>query len=130
VSYGEVSGRLQVYARAFRSIRLLETVAEHVGDQFVWRAPIALEMQSCGTPGAHWDVAARTLTLCYEMADDFAQLYRDYAENQTPPLGTFPLRVPAFITLAGALAAGLVLGYGAGWRQRRAARTATNAASK
>ena len=38
-------------------------------------------MQSCGDPNAEWKVAVRQEILCYEMAEDFAELYRGYAEN-------------------------------------------------
>jgi hypothetical protein len=35
-------------------------------------------MQTCGFPDARWDVATNKLTLCYELAVEFADLYRDY----------------------------------------------------
>jgi len=68
-----------IYARGFRQIRLLETLAEHLSDRFVWRGPIGLEMSPCGEPGARWDLSARKIIVCYELAVDFADLYRDYA---------------------------------------------------
>jgi Putative metallopeptidase len=76
--YGEGKGGYDVYARGFRSIRLLETVAEHAADQYVWRRPFALEMQTCGSPNAHWELTTQKLTLCYELAGEFSDLYRDY----------------------------------------------------
>jgi hypothetical protein len=83
VVYGEAKGRLEANARAARSILLLETVAEHVGEEFVWPAPFSLEMQSCGFPNASWTLATRKLTLCYELAADFEELYRDYGAAPT-----------------------------------------------
>jgi hypothetical protein len=35
-------------------------------------------MQSCGAPKANWDIANHKITTCYELAADFAMLYRDY----------------------------------------------------
>jgi hypothetical protein len=35
-------------------------------------------MLSCGTPNAHFDVQMHSLTVCYELAEDFANLYRGY----------------------------------------------------
>jgi hypothetical protein len=78
VVYGEAKGRLELSAQAARSNRLLETVAQHVADEFVWPAPFTLEMQSCGFPNARWDLSTSKLTLCYELAADFGELYRAY----------------------------------------------------
>jgi Putative metallopeptidase len=61
-----------------RSIRLLETVAERASDELAWPAPLTLEMQSCGFPNARWDLRMRTVTLCYELGVEFADLYRDF----------------------------------------------------
>jgi hypothetical protein len=35
-------------------------------------------MKTCGEPAAHWNFPSRTLTVCYEIAADFARLYRGY----------------------------------------------------
>ena len=35
-------------------------------------------MQSCGFPNARWDLLTHKLILCYELATDFADLYRGY----------------------------------------------------
>jgi Putative metallopeptidase len=78
VVYGDAKGTLEAGASALRSIMLLETVADHVADALVWPAPFAIEIQSCGFPNAQWDIKTRRLTLCYELAADFAELYRDY----------------------------------------------------
>jgi putative metallopeptidase DUF4344 len=78
VVYSPAEGRAAVAERVNRSIRLLETVAGHAADDFVWPAPFTLEMQSCGFPNARWDLPSHKLTLCYELAADFADLYRDY----------------------------------------------------
>jgi hypothetical protein len=90
VVYGPDKDERQAYERSFRSLRLLETVAEHASEEWIWRAPFTLEVQSCGDPGSHWVLPTRTLTLCYEMAADFAQLYRDYASD--PALPRFKFR--------------------------------------
>jgi Putative metallopeptidase len=63
------------------SIRWLETVAAHAADEFVWPAPFTLEMQSCGSPNARWDLATHKLTLCTKLAADFADLYRSYGNG-------------------------------------------------
>jgi Putative metallopeptidase len=63
----------------------LETVVEYAEADYVWPSPFTLEMQSCGRPGSYWDDEARKITLCYELAFDFAELYRAYVP-MTPVL--------------------------------------------
>ena len=82
VVYGEAKGEPDTFARLFRSIRLLETVAEVAAEEYVWRRPLTLEMRTCGNPGARWNVVRARVTVCYEMAAEFAQLYRDYIISQ------------------------------------------------
>jgi hypothetical protein len=76
ISYGEAKGPLEGYARAFRDIRFLETLAEYFGDRYAWPKPFVMVMESCGEVGANW--RSRKLRICYEMVQDFAELYRDY----------------------------------------------------
>lgn len=85
VIYGEAKSELEVYAQTFRTLRFLETIAELATDRFAWRAPIMMEMRSCGGVGARWTISTRPLHICYEMAQDFADLYRDYAQNRQRP---------------------------------------------
>jgi hypothetical protein len=40
--------------------------------------PVTLEMLSCGFPNARWDPRIRTVTLCYELAVEFTDLYRGF----------------------------------------------------
>lgn len=75
VKYGE-SQKFGIYVRGFKEIRFLEILAAHISDRFVLRGPISLEMLECGEPNAHWDLSARKIFVCYELAVDFAELYR------------------------------------------------------
>ena len=75
--YGDARGKLAVYAQTFRNLQFLETIADLAADHFAWREPIVMEMRSCGDAGAMWTIPARRLHICYEMARDFAELYRD-----------------------------------------------------
>ena len=82
VGYGAAEGALKVYAETFRALGFLEIIADLAADRFAWRAPIVMEMRSCGQVGARWTIPTRTLHICYEMAQDFAHLYRDYARSR------------------------------------------------
>jgi hypothetical protein len=78
VVYGDAKGKLEIAAEIARSIRLLDGVAAQSSELVVWPAPFSLETQTCGFINAKWDQSTRKLTLCYELAEDFAELYRDY----------------------------------------------------
>src|SRR6266478_1926819 len=84
VSYGNADGNFEGFARAFRAIRILETVAERSASTYVWSAPFTLEMQSCDGPNAGWDDETRTVKICYQLAFDFAQLYLAYVQAAPP----------------------------------------------
>jgi hypothetical protein len=90
VSYGDAEGVYEAFARAFRSTRLLETVAERSASLYAWEKPYTLQMLSCDGPNASWDDETRTLKICYQLSFDFAQLYEAYV--QPPPA---PPRVAA-----------------------------------
>lgn len=78
VVYGDAKGKLEVAAQMARSIRLLDGVAARSSELVVWPAPFSLEMQTCGFINAQWVRSTRKLTLCYELAEDFTELYRNY----------------------------------------------------
>jgi hypothetical protein len=80
-AYDPGSGNLDTYYRSFRAIKFLETLSEHTSDRYVLPRPIALVMGNCGDSNAWWDQNTRKVTLCYEMADDFADLFKGYREK-------------------------------------------------
>ena len=81
VAYGDAKGRLAEVAEALKSIGILEAVAVHSAEAFAWPAPFKLELQTCGFSNARWDLPSHTLTVCYELAADFAELYRAYGKT-------------------------------------------------
>ena len=87
VVYGDGKGRFDGLAQLARSIQFLETVAGRSEADYVWPTPFTLEMQTCGHPGADWDDETRTVTMCYESAFDFAELYRAYVQPRPAPTG-------------------------------------------
>jgi hypothetical protein len=78
VVYGPVEGRGAHTRQVLMSVGALETIADHFADQYAWPAPFTLEMASCGFPNGRWDLQSHKLILCYELAADFADLYRGY----------------------------------------------------
>jgi Putative metallopeptidase len=83
VVYGEAKGKLALYASIFRASRFLETIVEQVADRFAWPAAITVEMRTCGEANARWTIATRTLHVCYELAEEFVDLYRDFGGDRT-----------------------------------------------
>jgi hypothetical protein len=77
--YGPAEGRAATARQVLLSVRLLQTVAEHVANDYLWSVPFALEMQSCGLANARWDLETHKLVMCYELANEFTDLYRAYA---------------------------------------------------
>ena len=82
-AYADIA-QYEFIKRAFGHMRLLETLAEHLSDRYVWRGPVAFEMTTCSQAGAFWDVSLRKIVVCYELAIDYADLHRDYSEHEIP----------------------------------------------
>ena len=78
VVYGPAEGRLEVIAKVFRILKLLETVANFAAERYAWPRPITVEMVTCGQPNAYWDTDEYKLVVCYELGRDFALLFRDF----------------------------------------------------
>jgi Putative metallopeptidase len=81
IVYGPGNGRYDTHAEVARHIQLLEAIAENLSDRFVWRSPISLELQTCGEPNARWEWRSKKVIVCYEMADEFADLYRKFGRS-------------------------------------------------
>ena len=75
----EENETFDVQARILRHMGLLETFAEHAADRYVWPVPFSIEARSCGEANARW--RQRTLTLCYELANEFTELFLGYSET-------------------------------------------------
>ena len=84
ITYEPAKGKLDTLARSFRAIGFLETLADYAS-RYVLPKPIALVMKSCGDTNAWWDPPSLTETLCYEMAEDFVELYNGYTEKKPAP---------------------------------------------
>ena len=82
IAYGPAAGELAIIAEAVKSMRILETISHLLSDQYVLPKPVSLEMQTCGETGARWDLTAKAVVVCYEIAQEFSQLYRTYRKTQ------------------------------------------------
>ena len=87
VIYGSGNGQYDVYAAVARQMKILEAMAEHLSDHYVWRAPISLEMQTCGDANARFEFRTKKVIVCYELAAELAELYRMYGNTMAFTLG-------------------------------------------
>ena len=78
VIYGDAEGTLAPFARAFREVRFLELLAEYAASRYLWPAPMVMEMRSCGEAGARWTIPTRRMHICYELAQEFAELFSEH----------------------------------------------------
>lgn len=78
VTYGDGKGDLAPFAAGFRAVHFLDVAAKNAAELLAWKAPFTLEMQTCGFINAAWVADTRKLTLCYELAQDFAELFRTF----------------------------------------------------
>jgi hypothetical protein len=85
VIYGTGEGEFAPYAEAFRSMRLLEAFADYAS-RYAWPAPFVMEMRTCGEVGARWTIPTRRLHICYELAQEFLELFRDYGAESIASL--------------------------------------------
>jgi len=91
VLYGKPEGSLDIFEKAFRATGMMERVADRMTDQYAWRKSFAIEAKSCGTSGANWSIPQHKVIVCYELADEFVQLYKLHGEEPlaslSPPSG-------------------------------------------
>ena len=69
-----------VQAKILRDMGLLDVLAAHAADRYVWPKPFSMVARSCGDPNATWNIGTKTLTLCYELASEFIELYLGYSK--------------------------------------------------
>jgi hypothetical protein len=81
VAYEAGQGNLERYARSFQSVALLEALSDYASSRYALPRPIKMVMASCGDANAAWVSSANTETLCYELADDFFDLYEGFTTN-------------------------------------------------
>ena len=92
IIYGKAEGTFDLFEKVARVTGLMERVADRLVDLYVWKKPFTIEVQTCGSPEATWVGPEHKITLCYELADEFVQLYKLHGEDPlaslSPPAGS------------------------------------------
>lgn len=73
--------KFAVQASVLRNMGLFEAFAAHAADRYAWPKPFSMVARSCDEPNATWNIGEKTLTLCYELANEFIQLFDSYART-------------------------------------------------
>ncbi|MEL7153861.1 MAG: DUF4344 domain-containing metallopeptidase [Pseudomonadota bacterium] len=73
VTYGESDS---IWREVLQEQELLEYVADYLAASFDLEDGLAFEAAECGEANAFWDPDARTVTLCYELLEDYQDLAR------------------------------------------------------
>ena len=68
-----------IQARILRHMGLLEAFAANAADRYAWPNPLTIEARSCGMANARW--RRRVLTLCYELANEFIEVFLGYSSK-------------------------------------------------
>ena len=85
VNYAE-PGEYSTIATLGQKLQILESVAEWLSEDFVWKTPISLEMQQCGEDaGTRWLPTVKKVIICYEMIREFIQLHRKFGQAALVP---------------------------------------------
>jgi len=75
-----------VLATLGKKLQILETVAQWLSEDFVWKTPISLEMSECGDEvGTRWLPREKKIVMCYEMIREFIQLHRQFGQVALVP---------------------------------------------
>jgi hypothetical protein len=92
IVYGKAEGKYDLFEKVARVTGVMERVADRLVDLYVWKKPFTIEVQTCGSSGAQWVGPEHKITLCYELADEFVQLYKLHGEaplaSLSPPAGS------------------------------------------
>jgi len=75
----EESEKLAIQGRILRHMGLLEAFAAQAADRYAWPNPLTIEARSCGMANARW--RQRVLTLCYELANEFIEVFLGYSSK-------------------------------------------------
>jgi putative metallopeptidase DUF4344 len=81
IIYGKAEGSYDIFERALRVTQIMERVADRLADLYAWKKPFAIEVRMCGDTNANWNVREHKVFLCYELAEEFVQLYKLHGEE-------------------------------------------------
>lgn len=85
ITYNEVSGTLKIAADAFRASGVFEDVAKELQTHYALPHAVSFEAKRCGEPNAYYDADTVGIIFCYELMQDFIELYTDDLKQPAIP---------------------------------------------
>lgn len=77
VKYHDGGQRLRLAERAFRASGIFDDVAEHVRKGYRINRPVLFSARRCGEANAFYDPDTIEIIFCYELMQDYMELYSD-----------------------------------------------------
>lgn len=75
ITYRDPGRRLKFAADAFRKSGVFEEVADQLRHRFALRQPVGFSAEQCGEANAFYDPDTSEIIFCYELMQDFMELY-------------------------------------------------------
>jgi hypothetical protein len=85
VAYGEASPGNSRAREILTENTVLETVAEIIESRYTLPVPIAIEAAECGNANAYYNSGSKTITLCYEIVQQYYDQYTGDLRNGIDP---------------------------------------------
>ncbi|HEY8577462.1 MAG TPA: DUF4344 domain-containing metallopeptidase [Devosia sp.] len=82
VTYHQVGGRLKVAADAFRDSGVFDEVADELRTRYKLRERVEFNARRCGEPNAFYDPEKLEVIFCYELMQDYMNLYASGLEEE------------------------------------------------
>lgn len=86
VTYHDAGGRLRAAADAFKSSGVFDQVADELRNNYNLRRPVLFNARRCGEANAFYDPETVEVIFCYEMMQDFMELYEANMPETVAPV--------------------------------------------
>ena len=88
VVYQDAGSGLQAAADAFKSSGVFDRVADELRHKYSLRQSIAFNAKRCGEANAFYDPEPLEVIFCYELMQDYMDLYSSSIEPETPSISS------------------------------------------
>ena len=90
VTYHDAGGQLKAAADAFKSSGVFDQVADELRSNYSLREPVQFNAKRCGEANAFYDPETVEIIFCYELMQDYLELYQSGMPEDAAPRQTGP----------------------------------------
>lgn len=90
VTYHDAGGRLKAAAEAFKASGVFDQVADELRNNYSLRETVQFNAKRCGEANAFYDPDAIEIIFCYELMQDYLELYQSSLSDDAAPRRTGP----------------------------------------